>query len=71
MSGFPDAGANDRAAERPPRRLCAHGRGLTDMRRRIICIFVLLLLSLGGVAGKLFFLQVQQRDRLAERATRQ
>ncbi len=41
------------------------------MRRRIICIFLLLLFSLGAVAGKLFFLQVQQRDRLAERATRQ
>jgi len=41
------------------------------MRRRIIWIFLLLLLSLGGVAGKLFFLQIQQRDRLAERATRQ
>ena len=41
------------------------------MRRRIILIFLLLLLSLGGVAGKLFFLQIQQRDRLAQRATRQ
>ncbi|HWT80284.1 MAG TPA: penicillin-binding protein 2 [Candidatus Methylomirabilis sp.] len=41
------------------------------MRRRIIVIFLLLLFSLGGVAGKLFFLQIQQRDRLAERATRQ
>jgi len=41
------------------------------MRRRIISIFLLLLLSLGGVAAKLFFLQIQQRDRLAERATKQ
>jgi len=30
------------------------------MRRRIIVIFLLLLFSLAGVAGKLFFLQVQQ-----------
>jgi cell division protein FtsI/penicillin-binding protein 2 len=41
------------------------------MRRRILCIFLLLLLSLGGVAAKLFFLQIRQRDRLAERATKQ
>jgi cell division protein FtsI (penicillin-binding protein 3) len=41
------------------------------MRRRIISIFLLLLLSLGGVAAKLFFLQIQQRDRLAQRATKQ
>jgi len=41
------------------------------MRTRIISIFLLLLLCLGGVAGKLFFLQIQQRDRLAERATKQ
>jgi cell division protein FtsI (penicillin-binding protein 3) len=41
------------------------------MRRRIILIFLVLLLSLGGVAAKLFFLQIQQRDRLAERATKQ
>jgi cell division protein FtsI (penicillin-binding protein 3) len=41
------------------------------MRRRIVSIFLLLLLSLGGVAAKLFFLQIQQRDRLAERATKQ
>jgi cell division protein FtsI (penicillin-binding protein 3) len=41
------------------------------MRRRIMLIFLLLLLSLGGVAGKLFFLQIQQRDRLAKRATKQ
>jgi len=41
------------------------------MRRRIISIFLLLLLCLGGVAAKLFFLQIQQRDRLAQRATRQ
>lgn len=41
------------------------------MRARIISIFLLLLLSLGGVAGKLFFLQIQQRDRLSERATKQ
>lgn len=41
------------------------------MRRRILCIFLLLFLSLGGVAAKLFFLQIQQGDRLTERATRQ
>lgn len=41
------------------------------MRCRIICVFLFLLLSLGGVAGKLFSLQIQQRDRLAKRATRQ
>jgi cell division protein FtsI (penicillin-binding protein 3) len=41
------------------------------MRFRIIGIFILLLLSLGGVAAKLFFLQVRQGDRLAERATKQ
>ncbi|MFI5338749.1 MAG: peptidoglycan D,D-transpeptidase FtsI family protein [Candidatus Methylomirabilales bacterium] len=41
------------------------------MRRRIISIFLLLLLCLGGVAAKLFFLQIQQRDRLAQRATKQ
>lgn len=41
------------------------------MRRRIPWIFFLLLFSLGGVAGKLFFLQIQQRDRLSERATKQ
>ncbi|MBI4841785.1 MAG: hypothetical protein HY803_12050, partial [candidate division NC10 bacterium] len=41
------------------------------MRRRILGIFLLLFLSLGGVAAKLFFLQIQQGDRLAERATKQ
>lgn len=41
------------------------------MRRRILCIFLLLFLSLGGVAAKLFFLQIQQGERLAERATKQ
>ena len=41
------------------------------MRRRIIWTFLLLLASLGGVAAKLFFLQIQERDRLAERATKQ
>ena len=41
------------------------------MRRRIISIFLLLLLCLGGVAAKLFFLQIQQRDRLSQRATKQ
>ncbi len=41
------------------------------MRRRILGIFLLLFLSLGGVAAKLFFLQIQQGDRLTERATRQ
>lgn len=41
------------------------------MRARILGIFLLLLLSLGGVAAKLFFLQIQQGDRLTERATKQ
>ena len=41
------------------------------MRRRILCIFLLLFLSLGGVAAKLFFLQIQQGDRLTEGATKQ
>jgi cell division protein FtsI (penicillin-binding protein 3) len=41
------------------------------MRRRIPWIFFLLLFSLVVIAGKLFFLQVQQRDRLSERATKQ
>ncbi len=41
------------------------------MRSRILGIFILLLLSLGGVAAKLFFLQIHQGDRLAERATKQ
>ncbi len=41
------------------------------MRARILWIFLLLLMSLGGVAAKLFFLQVRQGDRLAERALKQ
>jgi cell division protein FtsI (penicillin-binding protein 3) len=41
------------------------------MRARILWIFLLLLTSLGGVAAKLFFLQVQQGDRLAARASKQ
>ena len=41
------------------------------MRRRILGIFLLLFLSLGGVAAKLFFLQIQQGDRLTEGATKQ
>lgn len=41
------------------------------MRRRILGIFLLLFLSLGGVAAKLFFLQIQEGDRLTERATKQ
>lgn len=41
------------------------------MRARILGIFLFLLLGLGVVAAKLFSLQVQQGDRLAERATRQ
>ncbi len=41
------------------------------MRRRILGIFLLLFLSLGGVAAKLFFLQIQQGDRLTERAAKQ
>ena len=41
------------------------------MRSRIVGIFVVLLLSLAGIAAKLFFLQIQQGNRLAERATKQ
>ncbi len=41
------------------------------MRARILGIFLLLLLSLGGIAAKLFFLQIQQGDRLTEQATKQ
>ena len=41
------------------------------MRRRILGIFLLLFLSLGGVAAKLFFLQIQQGDRLTARAAKQ
>jgi len=41
------------------------------MRWRILGIFFVLLLSLAGVAAKLFFLQIQHGDRLAERATKQ
>ncbi len=41
------------------------------MRARILWIFLLLLTSLAGVAAKLFFLQVQQGDRLAARASKQ
>jgi cell division protein FtsI (penicillin-binding protein 3) len=43
----------------------------TAMRARILGIFFLLLLSLGCVGAKLFSLQIHQRDRLAERATKQ
>jgi len=41
------------------------------MRGRILCIFLLLLLSLCSIAAKLFSLQIQQGDRLSERATKQ
>ncbi|OGB99673.1 MAG: hypothetical protein A3G35_17195 [candidate division NC10 bacterium RIFCSPLOWO2_12_FULL_66_18] len=41
------------------------------MRRRILGIFLLLFLSLGGVAAKLFFLQIQQSDGLTARAAKQ
>jgi cell division protein FtsI (penicillin-binding protein 3) len=41
------------------------------MRARILWIFLLLLTSLAGVAAKLFFLQIQQGDRLAARASKQ
>ncbi len=41
------------------------------MRARILWIFLLLFMSLGGIAAKLFFLQVRQGDRLAERALKQ
>jgi cell division protein FtsI (penicillin-binding protein 3) len=41
------------------------------MRARILGSFLLLLLSLGSIGGKLFSLQIQHRDRLTERATRQ
>ncbi len=41
------------------------------MRGRILWIFLLLLLSLCGIAAKLFSLQIQQGDRLSERATKQ
>ena len=41
------------------------------MRHRILGIFLLLFLSLGGVAAKLFFLQIQQSDRLTARAAKQ
>jgi cell division protein FtsI (penicillin-binding protein 3) len=41
------------------------------MRARILAIFLILLLGLGGVAAKLFSIQIQHGDRLTERATRQ
>jgi cell division protein FtsI (penicillin-binding protein 3) len=41
------------------------------MRARILCIFLLLFLALGSIATKLYAVQVRQRDRLSERATRQ
>ncbi len=41
------------------------------MRARILVVFLLLALGLGGIAGKLFILQIQQGRHLAERATRQ
>jgi cell division protein FtsI (penicillin-binding protein 3) len=41
------------------------------MRSRIFGIFLVLLVSLAGVSAKLFFIQIHQGDRLAERATRQ
>jgi cell division protein FtsI (penicillin-binding protein 3) len=41
------------------------------MRARIFGIFLVLLLGLGGVAVKLFFLQIRQGNRLAARATKQ
>jgi cell division protein FtsI (penicillin-binding protein 3) len=41
------------------------------MRARIVVVFLLLALGLGGIAGKLFILQIQQGRRLTERATRQ
>ncbi|HSB68917.1 MAG TPA: penicillin-binding protein 2 [Candidatus Methylomirabilis sp.] len=41
------------------------------MRARILGVFLLLMLCLGGIAAKLFFLQIHQNDRLTARATRQ
>lgn len=41
------------------------------MRARILVVFLLLALGLGGIAGKLFILQIQQGRHLTERATRQ
>ncbi|RPI11007.1 MAG: hypothetical protein EHM71_02100, partial [Zetaproteobacteria bacterium] len=41
------------------------------MKVRILAIFFLLLLGLGGIAAKLFTIQIQHGDRLAERATKQ
>ena len=41
------------------------------MRARILAIFLILLLGLGGVAAKLFSIQIQHGDRLTERATKQ
>jgi cell division protein FtsI (penicillin-binding protein 3) len=41
------------------------------MRRRILWIFLLLFAGLTTVACRLFFLQIQQGERLAERVTRQ
>lgn len=41
------------------------------MKVRILAIFLLLLLGLGGIAAKLFTIQIQHGHRLAARATRQ
>ena len=41
------------------------------MRARILGIFLLLVLCLGGIATKLFILQIHQNDLLTARATRQ
>jgi cell division protein FtsI (penicillin-binding protein 3) len=41
------------------------------MKVRILAIFFLLLLGLGGIAAKLFTIQIQHGHRLAERATKQ
>src|SRR5512144_2078562 len=41
------------------------------MRARILGIFLLLVLSLGGIATKLFILQIHQNGRLTARATKQ
>jgi cell division protein FtsI (penicillin-binding protein 3) len=41
------------------------------MKVRILAIFLILLLGLGGITAKLFTIQIQHGRRLAERATRQ
>jgi cell division protein FtsI (penicillin-binding protein 3) len=41
------------------------------MQGRVLAVFLVLLLSLVSVAGKLFTIQVRQSDRLTERATKQ